>query len=79
MPITYAHATAAQVSKLCERVFNVLEGENPNQVNIACLTIAMLIQVPEITPENLVEGVKGASEWIALYGDTLRNPTELKN
>lgn len=37
----------------------------------ACLAMAVLITNPDVNSEQLDKGVTGASEWLALYADSL--------
>ena len=68
-----------QVSgKEIDRVISIMEehlvGEDAQVVMMACLASAIIIQIPHISQEQLINGVKAGSEWIALLKSSIDNP-----
>jgi hypothetical protein len=76
-------ATGADVQMIVEQIEPILMGFPRHHVLIACITLAMLMQHPDISPTQLQEGVKGVSQWMALFlsttGDDGVTPKELLN
>ena len=60
-------ATGAQIQDIVDAVGPVLEQWPRSHVLIACISIAILLTYPDITPEQLKRGVKGASQWICMF------------
>lgn len=54
----------------------LFEGMTRSHVLMACLAESILLQHPGITPTDLSAGIKGASEWIAMYLGTTELPSE---
>lgn len=75
MDIETTRATYAEVEPLIKKIVDSVDGEPMLLVNMACLAISMVIQHPGIKGPELAEGIKGASEWMALYAESLVNPT----
>ena len=77
------YATGMDVHNIVEKIEPVLAGLPRGHVLIALMTMAIIIQHPEITPEQLQEGVKGLSQWMALFLSTTdesgETPKELLN
>lgn len=69
--ITYTKASGAELERLINAMERVLVGEREQHIVMACLALVISLQVPDITSEQLAKGVKGASEWIALFGSSL--------
>lgn len=65
-----ATATAEEVKVIVDKIGPILDGESTQHVLLACLFIAFVIQNPDIKREDLAEGIKGASEYIALFLDS---------
>ena len=58
------------------------EGLTPTQFIIALIGLSLTLQYPDIEPEELQVGIKGASQWIAMYLDSIQEkdlPKELVN
>ena len=64
-------ATAAEVEGCLDKIFPAVAEEDPRVLLLSVLSIAFILQHPDIEPDQLTMGVKGASEWIALYLSTL--------
>ena len=60
-----------EVGEAVSLIGQILEDRDPMLVLSACLAMAVLISMPEASSEELDKGVMGASEWIALYADSL--------
>ena len=60
-------ATGAEIDEILKAIEPGLMNRPRHHVLIACLSIAVLIMHPDISPEKLQEGVKGASQWICLF------------
>ena len=60
-------ATGAQIQDIVDAVAPILEQWPRSHVLIACISIAILLTYPDITPEKLKQGVKGASQWICTF------------
>ena len=60
-------ATGAQIQDIVDAVGPVLEQWPRSHVLIACISIAILLTYPDITPEQLKRGVKWASQWICMF------------
>jgi len=54
-----------------DKILPAVADEDPRVILLSVLSIALILQHPDIDPEDLSLGVKGASEWIALYLSTL--------
>lgn len=72
--MNYTSASGAEVRALVDRIQDVVMGEKIDSINMACLAIAVIFHCPKITGPQLAAGIKGASEWMALYNDSLENP-----
>lgn len=46
-----------------------------SNIFISLIGLAIILQKPEIEPEHLQEGIKGCSEWIVTYLDSIEYPT----
>ena len=65
-----AQASAEDVQKIVQKIGPLLDGENLQHILLACLFIVFVIQNPDISRDDLAEGVKGASEWVAMFLDS---------
>ena len=65
--ISTAHATGEEIFEIASRIEPALIGVPRGHAVISMLSIAITIMNPDISPEKLQEGVKGASEWICLF------------
>ena len=61
------HATGEELFKVWAAVEPALEGFPVNVVIPALLAICFTAQRPDIDDEQLRQGVKGASAWIAMH------------
>lgn len=74
--IIQAKATVADIKRLVQQMESVLVGEREDHVMMACIAMALSIQYPDLTREELSAGVKGASEWMATYISTIASPVD---
>lgn len=52
-------------------IMTAVKDEDDSDIVMACLALAVSEQISDYTTEQLTAGIKGASEWIALYASTL--------
>lgn len=70
-PIVETQATGKQVEVLVDKILRVLDGEDRAHGILACLTLALILEKENITPEQIQEGVLGTSQYIcAFLGET---------
>lgn len=67
MSVSVAHASEDEVDEVIGAVEDVISGRNPAHCVMAFLALAIILQKPQASREEVIDGVKGASEWIALY------------
>lgn len=60
-------ASGREIHKVVDKIWKVTKDVQEDHVLMACLAVAILTQVDEITPKELEEGVLAASEWVAMY------------
>lgn len=72
--ITYNTATGAQLERIVMMMETTLKNENKNHVMMACLSLVLILQVPDISGQQLIDGVRDVSEWVALYASTIGSP-----
>jgi hypothetical protein len=70
-PLNYVQVSAAAVKQVIEKIEGVVVGVPEDQVKLACLVIAVSISCDDFTLDELLSGVRGADEWIALYATSL--------
>jgi hypothetical protein len=75
----YIEAKGEEILKITAMMSDVVMGERADHVIMACLAMVISIQNPTITVEGLVEGVRGASEWIDFYLTSLKDKPETIN
>ena len=74
-PLMYRKSSGATITRLIDKMEKALEDEDEKDIMAACLVLALCIQMPDITQEQLESGVKGVSEWIAMFGAETMSPT----
>ena len=80
--IQEATATGEQIFKIVSDIEPVLAGVSRGDAVIACLSIAISVMNPDISPEKLHDGVSGCSKWICLFlsgDDAMGVPKEQLN
>lgn len=63
--ITETRVTGKEVADVLQAMSPVLEKFNENVAGIACLSMFILLQKPDIKIEDLVTLVKGTSDYVA--------------
>lgn len=74
--ITNVKASGEEIYQLVNTIEMALEGASKAAAVIACISIALGIQYPEISAEDRVEGVHDISKYICLWIDSRINPSE---
>ncbi len=67
MRLSYLKIRGIDVSELVDRIENAVDGEPNSHVSIACLAVAIVAQKPDIPVEELVELIRGTSEYLAAH------------
>jgi hypothetical protein len=75
--LIYTKAPADVIARLVEKMGYSVLGENEGHVQMACVALALSIEIPNLTPEGLQAGVKGATEWIAMFGANYNQPMKV--
>lgn len=65
--IEESSATGSEVYEVVARIEPALDGVSRKIAIIACIAIAITAMNPDMTEDEVQAGVKGCSEWIALY------------
>lgn len=71
--ITYIEAKPEDIAPLLVELEDILVGHKTVNCIVACLTMAILIQNPKLTPEQVSQAVRNVSEVITLHA-IQRNP-----
>lgn len=69
--IVYTKTKWTEVHRVMKRMLAAFEDEDDSTMMMACLAFAIVGQCETYTLEQLKDGIKGASEWIALYASSL--------
>lgn len=72
--ITYTKTRWSDVHRIMTGIMKAVEGEQDSAVVMACIALAVSSQIENYTLDQLKSGIKGASEWIALYAASI-DPT----
>lgn len=67
MSVSYVKAAPAEISRIVNRIEDVIDGEQNVNVSIACVVVAIMAQKPDIDPEILPQIVKDVSEYLTAY------------
>lgn len=70
-------ATPEEVAKLIDKIDTVVRNEPPGTLFLAALSIALILSDPQITAKQLLLGIKGVSEWIAIYMNGPRDESKI--
>lgn len=65
--IKYTQVSGIDIKRIIDKIEPVINNEEHSHVMMACLVITIGMLKPDITLDQLIEGVKGASEWISLF------------
>lgn len=79
MGIRQVHVSPAELETVVATIQDSVMGVENTKVLMACLAIAISLQVKHLNEDTLVKGIKGASEWIALYANSVDEPVEKKD
>ena len=60
-------AAGEQISQLLDAMEPVLDGHPKHNVLVACLSIAVLLQRPDLDADELKTAVFETSQWLAMY------------
>lgn len=69
--IIYTKTKWSDVQRVMETIVNAVEGEEDSAVIMGCLALAVSSQLENYNLQQVKDGIKGASEWIALYASSL--------
>lgn len=72
--ISEATASGEEIHNLVAAIEPVLVGSSKGSAMIACLSIVLSLQNPNLSPEDRVEGVQKVSEYICLWLDEKAYP-----
>jgi hypothetical protein len=71
MPESVAYtASGEEIFEIVAKLQPALENEPLDHIVMACLAIIMMVMNPNLTPRELSDGVKGASQWICNFMET---------
>ena len=59
--------TGSEIYEVVARIEPALDGVSRKLAIVACIAIAVTAMNPDMTEDEVQAGVKGCSEWIALY------------
>lgn len=74
-PITYSKVTVLEVARAVSAMEESVATVSDQVVMMACFALAIGIAHPDIKKDDLANGIRGASEWLALFIDNLVDPT----
>ena len=79
--IIYTKTKWTEVHRIMAKIMRSVEDEDASAIVMACLALAVSSQCEEYTLDQLKAGIRGSSEWIALYASTLdpNSTTRLAN
>ncbi len=67
MPVAISHANPEDVEEVMDLIESSIEGKDPKHCVMAFLALSIILQKPHASREEVIMGVQGASEWIALF------------
>lgn len=65
--VSYSSSSFEEVGNLVNKIASVVDIEDENIINAACLAIVVHNNRPEWDARKVAEALKSISEWIALY------------
>ena len=68
--------TGEQVQEVMSHLQPILEQYDRDLVIITGLTMALVFMHPEIEPQELHDGVEGASQWVCEYLNAITEPLD---
>lgn len=63
-PVIEAKATGPQIEALVDKLVFTLDGSERHHAIIALTTLALILMKPDITPDQIEDGVKGVTGYI---------------
>ena len=72
--ITETTASSEAIGTIVGKIENVLEGESSGSALIAMLSLCVLMQKPDINPEQLQGAIRDTSRFICLLLDSMEAP-----
>lgn len=70
-PTLVGEATGEEIDAVISKIEPHLDGVPRVHVLIACISLALLVQYPDLTPDELQQGVRGVSQYICMFLDGL--------
>ena len=75
--ITSSFATGPDIERVAGKMITAVSREDEMLVMISALSLVFLIQDPDLSEQQLLNGVKGASTWIAEFLRASQEATEV--
>lgn len=69
--INYTEISGEKLKDLVSAIEVMMVGQRESHILMACLSIILLIQCPNITGPQLAQGIQDTSNWISLYAQSL--------
>lgn len=66
-PMFTAKATGSEIQAIVLAIEKATRNKNQDHVYMGCLTLALLLQNPNLTMDEMLDGVKAISEYVAMY------------
>ena len=66
-PLVEIRATGAQIDILINKINHALMGASPAHIVMSCLANALIVQKPDLSPEDIQEGVRVVSGCICNF------------
>jgi hypothetical protein len=73
------HTSTEDVHRIIYKIEQAVDDEDDDDIMVACLSMALFYQFPHISISQLVEGVRGVSEWMVAFADSLDTPKSKEN
>lgn len=68
-----AEADGAEIQEIMNEMRVLFQTRSIHSMLIACLTVAIIIEYPNITPEQIRDGVFETSQFMSLWVDKLEH------
>lgn len=72
-PMSYSTIKETKLQEMMQKVSDGLEGQQTTDVIAGCIAVALIANYPHLTLDQIMDGIKGASEWISAYVVDVRN------
>lgn len=76
--MVFASINGPDLYRIISNMHDAIDGEKKSNVVMACLAIAINIQLPDITGPQLVKAISDVSEYAALMCSAIDNPIDPK-